>query len=232
MQELWNAALSAVNLPYTFLLGLVLLYWFSVILGALDLSAFDFDVDADIDADIDVDVDVDVDADVDSDFDAGSGGWFASALNFFNFGKVPFMIIMTVVIVSSWAMAIMSNHYWGNYEWLFALAMVGPILFVSLLLAKLLTTPLVPLFEQINKASEPIDYVGQNCRLLLPADYEKFGQAEVTINGDSLLIRVKTAQPGLRLQTGDQAVVIGKTPDKEFYLVSHLDPAHSEIYLG
>lgn len=229
MQELWNAALSAVNLPYTFLLGLVLLYWISVILGALDISALDFDVDADLD--VDVDVDVDVDADVDSDIDAG-GGWFATALNFFNFGKVPFMIIMTVVIVSSWAMAIMSNHYWGNYDWLFALAMIGPILFVGLLLAKLLTTPLVPLFDQINKASEPIDYVGQNCRLLLPADHEKFGQAEVTINGDSLLIRVKTAQPGLRLKTGDQAVVIGKTPDKEFYLVSYLDPAGSEIHLG
>lgn len=230
MQELWNAALSAVNLPYTFLLGLVLLYWISVILGALDLSALDFDVDADVDVDMDVDLDMDVDADVDSDLDAG-GGWFATALNFFNFGKVPFMIIMTVVIVSSWAMAVVSNHYWGNYDWLFALAMVGPILFVSLLLAKFLTAPLVPLFEQINKASKPIDYVGLNCRLLLPADHEKFGQAEVTIDGDSLLIHVKTAQPGLRLQTGDRAVVIGKTPDKQFYLVSHLDP-HSEIHLG
>ena len=127
MLELWNAALAAVNLPYTILLGFVCLYWLSVITGVLDISTGDVDVDLDID--VDADMDVEADAEI---------GWMGGALHFFNFGKVPFMLIMTVVIVSAWSMAVISNHYWGDYKWHFGLAMAGPILFVSLFIAKIL----------------------------------------------------------------------------------------------
>ena len=51
MWEVLQAALAAVNLPYTVFLGLILLYWLTVIIGALDLDLFNIDLDADADVD-------------------------------------------------------------------------------------------------------------------------------------------------------------------------------------
>jgi hypothetical protein len=214
MQELLNAALEGVNLPYTILLGLVVLYWLSVILGALDLSALDFDLDADVDVDADLDMDTDV--------GGGMTGWFAGALHFFNFGKVPFMLIMTIVIVTAWSLALIGNHYLGNYSIGYALATALPLLFLGLVLAKLLTTPLVPLFAQVQAEAEPVDYVGELCRLVLPAAYDRMGQAEVVIGDNTLLIYVKTAAPGIALPTGAQALVVRAAADGSYFLIQPL----------
>ena len=63
MGELLQACVSLANLPYTILLGLVLLYWVSVIVGVFDLDSGTPDMDADADLDMDADADVDMDAD-------------------------------------------------------------------------------------------------------------------------------------------------------------------------
>ena len=117
MQELWQAAFEPVNLFYTILLGLILLYWLSVLVGALDLSALDFDLDVDADMDMDVDVDADIDADAEME---SSLGWMAGALHFFNFGKLPFMILMTFVILPAWVLSIGLNENLGHGRWWFA----------------------------------------------------------------------------------------------------------------
>ena len=218
MQALWQAAIEPVNIFYTVLLGVIVLYWLSVFLGALDMSAFDFDVD--VDADIDVDVDVDVDADIDMDGEANTTvGWFAGVLHFFNFGKLPFMILMSFVILSMWCLALLSNDYVGHGSWGFALAMFIPILFVSLIIGKIVTTPLVPIFKNLDQAVEPINYIGKICKLRLPASSSKFGQAEVNIDDDVLLIEVKTESDEEVIKRGETARVIGKTSDNKFYLI-------------
>lgn len=47
MRELLEAALLPVNLMYTSLLLFMLVYWLSVIFGALDVHFLDFNLDAD-----------------------------------------------------------------------------------------------------------------------------------------------------------------------------------------
>ena len=84
MRELLEASISYVNFPFTVLLGLVLLYWITVIVGLLDLDLFDVDLDVDADVDVDVDVDVDAGADV-----PGVGGAGIATLRFFHVGTVP-----------------------------------------------------------------------------------------------------------------------------------------------
>jgi hypothetical protein len=220
MQNLLNAAMAGVNLPYTLLLGLVILYWLSVILGAVDLSAFDFDFDAD------VDVDADIDADIDTDVDAGGmSGWFAGALHFFNFGRVPFMLVVTAAVVTVWVLAILGNHYLGSYSIGYALATAIPLLFIGLFVAKVITTPFVPLFEQISKEAQPMDYIGQVCELLLPASFTQMGQARVQAEDDELIIYVKTAEPDLSLSKGSQAVIARASPDGSHYLIQELQEA-------
>ena len=109
MNELIQTAFAPVNLVYTFLLILVLIYWLFIIIGALDFGSLDLDFD--IDADVDVDMDIDVDADIDTDVEAGSGaGWFIGFLHFFNFGKMPFMVIMSFLILFSWTFSMLANY--------------------------------------------------------------------------------------------------------------------------
>lgn len=215
MQDLWLAAFEPVNLLYTILLGFVLLYWLSVLLGAIDLGALDFDIDLDMDVDVDVDADIDIDADAG---EASLGG-FAGFLHFFNFGKVPFMILMTFVVFPAWMMSIGLNEYFGNGRWWFALAMFIPIIFFSLIAGKILTMPLVPIFSRMNMDAQPIDYIGMVCKLRLPASASRFGQAEVMIDGSSLLIEVKTESDETPIKRGENARIIGKTEDKRYYLV-------------
>jgi hypothetical protein len=216
MQELLQVAFLPVNLFYTILLMLVVLYWLSVILGAIDLSSIDLDLD--FDAEVEVDADMDIDVDVDA--EAGTtSGWMAGALHFFNFGKMPFMVIITVVVMSGWLLSILSNYYLGNGSGWFALAMFIPVLFVSLVIAKILTTPLIPVFKRLDTTAEAIDYIGMVCKLKLPASASKFGQAEVLVDGAPNLINVKTISDEAPLHTGEEAVIVGKTDDERYFLV-------------
>lgn len=212
MQNLLNAAMAGVNLPFTLLLGLVILYWLSVILGAVDLSAFDFDVDAEVDLDVDTDIDTEVDA-------GGISGWFAGALHFFNFGRVPFMLVITATVLTSWVLAILGNHYIGQYSLGYALATAVPTLFIGLFAAKLVTMPFVPLFEQISKEAQPMDYIGQACELILPASFTQMGQARVRNVDDELIIYVKTTDPELQLPSGTKGIVSRVAADGSHYLV-------------
>ena len=59
MAELMTLALSPINLVFTLLLLMVILYWIIVILGVLDVDLFQVDL-SDFDADGDLGVDGDV----------------------------------------------------------------------------------------------------------------------------------------------------------------------------
>ena len=71
MQEFLTIILSMPTVVYTVLMGLMALYWVTVIMGAVDIDLFDLDADLDADIDLDADLDLDVDADIDVDVDAG-----------------------------------------------------------------------------------------------------------------------------------------------------------------
>lgn len=192
------------NLVYTVLMILVVLYWLSVVFGAIDISAFD--VDLDVDADVDTDISV--------------GGWFASAFHFFHLDRVPFMLIMSLVILSAWTMTVLTNHYWGNYSAAYGLAMAAPILLIAFLVAKILSYPLIPVFDRMNTAAVPVEYVGMQCRVKLPPYGKNFGQGGVYHDGDELLVNIKSNHP---LKAGEQTIIIGRTEDQRYWLVEPLD---------
>jgi hypothetical protein len=212
MQELLQAALTPANFVYSLLLVIVLLYWLGIIFGALDLSAFDIDVD--------VDPDVDMDASVDAGGDGGEVGWFAGALHFFNFGKLPFMLIMSFVVFFAWAISILAHHYIGHGSLLFSLGLIFPNIAICLILTKIITTPLVPMFKNLDTGEEAVDYIGEECVLTLPANPNKMGQAQVTINNSPFLINVKVSERKPEaLYKGDKAVIVGQDKEKKYFIV-------------
>ena len=217
MNELLHEALAPVNVLFTGMLLLVLFYWLSVIIGVLDFSSID--IDFDIDADVDLDVDVDSDMEV-----SGSSGWFAGALHFFNFGKLPFMVIFTFLTLCLWSFSMLSNHYLGGGSIIHAVMMFIPILFLSLVISKFITAPLVPVFKNLEDGVAPVDYIGMTCKVLLPTSISQIGQAEVIVNESPLLINVKVNDDySGSMGKGAEGMIVRKAKEKDIYYIQPLN---------
>jgi hypothetical protein len=234
MGELITAAFSSSNLFLTILLGLVALYWLSVIVGAIGMDSLDFDLDLDADIDVDIDVDVDVAVDIDADVDADAtgigsavgGSLFIGILRFLNFGRVPFMVLLSTIILSIWSIAIYCNHDAsfinpGNSTSMAAI-LFFPNLIISLLLSKIFTAPLVPIFAKLNTAEKALVIDGKVGTLMTSIKKEETGQLKIDINGSIVSLSVQS-NDGKTIQKGDKVVVIEKTEDGKAYLVQRIE---------
>ncbi len=105
MTELLHFAFAPVNVPFTLLLIVVLLYWASVMVGVAGTGAFGTDIDTDLHHDVHVDKGVNMDI-------APHAGWFGVVLGYFNVGSVPFMILMSFVSLFLWIGAILEITTW------------------------------------------------------------------------------------------------------------------------
>lgn len=220
MQELLQAAVTSANIVYTTLLVMVVFYWITVLLGALDASSLDFDFDMDVDANVDIDMDTDVDVDADS-----SGFSVAGALGFFNFGKIPFMILMSILIFSMWIISIVANHYMpGGGAVLFALMLFFPNLAVGLIITKIVSTPLIPVFKDYrSNGVEEIDFIGLVCTLKMSAMIGQISQATVTHDGNPVLVTIQADQKSGALQKGQEVLIIGKTDNLKYFKVKAIE---------
>lgn len=227
MNELFQAAFSAVNIVPTVLLLLILIYWIFVIIGAMDMDTISVDLDADTDVGFDVDADFDLEADVEADVDAdadahgvGSVAFLNSILTFFNLGKIPFMVWLSFLIIPMWVLSILFNYYLHNTSMLLSLVVLIPILVVSLIVSKVLTQPIAAMFEKINKNSDDkFKYAGNVCTVLMKATHNRFGQAEVKKNGNIYRVNIITKEDGVALEKGQTALIIEYQIDKKCYLV-------------
>jgi hypothetical protein len=218
MNELFDFAFSPPVIGYTIFLMVFLLYWLTVIIGIFDFSSLDFDID--IDADIDMDVDVDVDAD--TDIDASGGGSIVLAiLGFFNFGKVPFMVVMSILALGLWTVAILTNYYFSNGSIWFSIFLLIPNLFVSLLIAKIVTTPLIPLFDSIARdEAKQIDYIGLLGELVLETSNTSTGQIEIKYEKRLITLSVKAVeeQEGMIKRGTEVVIAYYDEAEKLFYV--------------
>lgn len=245
MGELITAALSTSNLFLTFLLGLMTLYWMSVIIGAIGMDSFDVDIDADVDIDVDVDVDVDIDADVDVDADIDadadvdadadqvgpSGGAYTGSitlkiLRFFNLGRVPFMVLLSTLVLCMWSISIYCNHdgSWLNPDNVTSLAAIYfvPNLVASLFLSKLFTAPLVPVFAKLNTSEKALVIDGKVGTLMTSIKDTETGQLKIDINGSIVALNVKS-NDGVPIKKGEKVVVIEKFDDGKSYVVQKIE---------
>ncbi|MFK7920550.1 MAG: hypothetical protein AB8H47_01275 [Bacteroidia bacterium] len=220
MQELFREAITGPNLLYTILLGFVLLYFLSVLLGALDLEFFEIELDADIDIDVDIDMDVEAEADA----DVGGGGLFVNVLSFLNIGKVPFMIYVSLVILSMWVIGIIANHIWyPTYSW-FPLALMLPNFLLSLLVGKLLSEPFKSSFSKINKQGlSKTKLVGKICQARTTLRSDAIGQAEVMVGEDHHTITAKLQKEKTPIKAGEKGLIIEYHKDDDYFIVAPFD---------
>lgn len=216
MKELFDFAFSPPIIVYTILLMVFLLYWLTVIIGIFDFSSMDFDID--IDADVDMDVDVDADTDVDA---SGGGSIVLAILGFFNFGKVPFMVIMSVLSLSMWTIAILGTYYVGDGSILFSIILIPVNLAIGLFITKIVTTPLVPIFAAITRdEAKPIDYIGLLGEIVLETSNNQMGQIEIRHEKSILILNVKAVEEHNEIiKKGTEVVIANHNEDKNLFFV-------------
>ncbi len=208
MTELLQAAFTPANIIPTTLMVLVMMYWVSVIIGLLDLHAFSFEIEKDIH--------VDTHSDINKDF---SVAWLNNILAFFNLGRVPFMVFMSFLALPFWVLAILTIHYLPYLNGWLAFLMLIPNLFLSLFIAKILTTPFVKMFAALEKEHDSsVTIIGKMCTILLPATSSELGQASVKTDAAPLILNVKTTR-GASLKKGETGLVIDYNAEQKIYLI-------------
>ncbi len=225
MTEFFNFAFAPANLFYSLLLCMVLFYWLTVVLGALDLDFLDFDIDTEVDMDVDVDVDIDADMEVDSEVEtevgAGGAGWALSTLSFFNIGQVPFMIFVSIFVIVMWGTAMLFNNAMGN-ETHFGLWVV-PILLVGLFISKVLTTPFKAMHKQMTKGGvQKKDLVGKIAKVTLDISAGRPGQAEIEFDDQHFLLTVRSEDED-NIPKGSQVLLTEYRKERGDFLVNSFE---------
>ena len=228
MPKLFELAISPLVLPVTICLGLALLYWVMVIIGALDLSFLDADIDTDIDADIDVDVDANIEADVSAeggaiDGAAASAGIFASALSFFHVGYIPVMILYSLFILILWTFSILFQMHLSNINFSIKILAVVFLPLASAFLTKIITYPAKKkVLEALIKEKANQKIIGQLGVLDFKLKENALSQIRITTEGSPHVINIKSRSDET-LPKGQQVLVIEKDKEKDFYWVEKFE---------
>ena len=233
MFEFIEICLQPVNLPFSILLMVVMMYWVLFVLGTVGLDMLDFDVDADVEVDLDVDLDVDADlalesGDADLDVDAGSGEVahfhpVLSMLRFVNIGEVPTMIVASVLILCMWSINLLANYYLNQpFSTMLALGMLVPVFVGAAVSTKLLTLPLRAVFRRANDGiAKPTQFVGKRCTVVSQEVTTKYGQAELLqdeTNATPITINVRS-KPEQTLTKGAEALIVDHDEEKDTFLI-------------
>lgn len=199
------------NLPYTLLLLLVVLYWLTVFIGALDLDFLDFDLDGDTEVEVEVDTEVEAVA-------GGSTG-LMSVATFFNLGRVPFMIFFSLLVLSLWTGAVLAWEAFGREIPWFPLLWLLPNLLLGLFVTKLLSTPFKRWHRHMNRETvHKRELVGKTGRIIIAVRPGRTGRIELDTEDQHFVLDVITHGTDV-LETGTQALIVEYDPETDRYAV-------------
>jgi len=214
MSELWTASLQFPTVVFTIGLGIALVYWLFVLLGALDIDLFGGEhVDGAGGHDVDIGGGHDVDADGDLDADA-DGLWHT-----LGFGTVPLTISVSLIVLVAYCICLLVMHYVVAE---LGIGWLGPVLLPATLLAAMplagvIARPLAPIFR-IHEGRSRHQYIGHVCTVLTGPVDDKFGDATIEDGATRLIVQVRSESKG-KLDRGDKALIIEFDSERQAYLV-------------
>lgn len=202
MGALFEYALTGVNLIPTILLGLILVYWITVILGLIDIDLIDFDVDLDL--------------------DGGEGfDGFQGVLAFLNLRDMPVMIVFSILALVFWGLAMLLYFLPITPGGFFNGICLIPAFVLSIVLTKLITNPLKNVFRNSYGDSETQEtaIIGQFVTMTCDLKDQRLGQAEVKRDGASILINVKGEIQGETFKKQEEVYVTRKDDRDVYYII-------------
>ncbi len=211
MNEFFNYIFSAPNIIPTAILAFCVVYWLIVIVGIIDLDLIDFDVD--------VDADMDVEADAGGGTEAGVA-WLNRVLHFFNLGRIPFMLWLSIIMFLTWIMVIFANRLLLNSSFILGLLFFGIALIAAMVIAKPLMFPLVKMFDALEKSDGLKTVIGQLAEVVYPNKGAIPGEVEITFEGSKIRIFALPSDPKIELERYQRVLVIAPTDnDVNIYIV-------------
>lgn len=228
MSELIEASLRFPSVVFTILLGIVTLYWLSVLIGALDIDLLG-GADASgaakgvgdaltgggkggAEALKGAKLDLDGDGVIG---DGGGGIWGGLGL-----GKVPVTVSTSVIVLVAWCGSLLAMHHLpdvvGHTAWLPATVLLGTLI-AAMPIAALLVRPLHPVFE-LKEGKSGAHYVGYTCTITTGRVDHDFGQARVEDGGTVLDIPVRCDRTDV-FARGDKALIIEFDPERHAYVI-------------
>lgn len=205
MNEFFQQALLIYNLPFTVLMGGVVIFWFFSLIGTLD---FDFDFDLDLDSD----------ADLDPQVNAGHN-FLSAALKVVNAQDVPLMMVLSILTLFMWVNSILSNYYLNPDGSIFmAIGLLVVNFIISVIFVKVVTQPLRPFFRAMKKDEEHVPLIGSIGTVKSRVIDEKYGQVSVPReNGSPALLNAKLNEGAL--VKGETIFVVSYDEKNRRYLV-------------
>jgi hypothetical protein len=209
---------------FTILLGVVVLYWALVILGALDLDVLESAEGATDGIDVASEAFTPTET-------HGADGFLGSALpsmmNGLGLRGVPLTVWLSLFVLVAWAVSLLGMRFVGGA----LAAVVGPFVSGSIVLlvalvagvvsAAVATRPMQRVFVA-HTATSKRSLVGKVCTVTTLRVDGDFGQAEVADGGAGLLVQVRCDEPN-DLTRGCQALIFDYDPDEGIFHVSRFD---------
>ncbi|MFT6808423.1 MAG: hypothetical protein ACJA01_001647 [Saprospiraceae bacterium] len=204
--DLLNVASNGPTLIWSILLSLCLAYWVFVILGALDIEAFDLDLD--VDGDVDLDIDADIDGDISG---GGNPGLLIGIFKFLNLDSVPFMVFLSFFSLAAWTIGVLASSYIST-DLMTGLALLIPNIFTSLILSKYITAPLAPIFKSLNDIAKELNLTGEEGTVVHGFEKGELSQAQILRNGENLLVSIRIAEDSVKsaFGKGEKVLLLNK----------------------
>ncbi|MFP4354956.1 MAG: hypothetical protein ACLFUJ_07495 [Phycisphaerae bacterium] len=216
MIEFFSFAFSASVALFSILTVVLLIYWSVVVLGLAGTDLFD----------IDLDVDVDVDGEVDATEISSVGGPMEAMLTFFYVGQVPVMILLSILIFSSWIGAMLLNYEYNHPadDLRMGLLLAAASLGIGLAAVKVVGWPLGRLFSVLNDehGARNLKLTGRMCSVLSTVTSERMGQAEIRAGGAPIVISV-LSEGEVAFHRGDEALVFDHDKNRNVYLIAPVE---------
>jgi hypothetical protein len=223
--QLIEASLRFPTVVFTIGLGIALLYWLFVFLGALDIDLFGGDAhhieitgaSKGVGDALTGGVKGGAEALKGAHADAGDG---VSVWGSLGFAAVPITISFSVIFLVCWALSLLAMHYApdvvGTGSWV-APAVLPATLVVGLPLSGLLVRPLGRVFA-MHEGKSNRDYIGHVCTITTGRVDDGFGQARIEDGGTELVVHVRCDRAGA-LGRHDKALIIDFDEARHAYVV-------------
>lgn len=207
MKELWEQALLPYNLPFTVLLGVVVLFWLLTLVGALGIDSLDADID-----------------------DAGEAADLpATMLRVVNAGSVPLTVVLSILVLAMWMATITLNYYFNPAgSILVALGFFVAAFVIGVIATKVITQPLVPFMRRLKESENAAPVIGE-IGVVRSIDLDsKFGQVEVQRpDGAPALLNARLGPDSEPVPRGTEVAILAFDEPSGIYLVRPLPPTPS-----
>lgn len=213
IQSTWETlrdSLTWINLPFTVMLCGVIFYWLLVLIGMIDIDLPFIDIGGPEAGDAVDGVEGAAEAD----------GITQSLLKFLNVREAPIMTVVTIMVLSMWIIALLSNrHFNPDNTGLRALLLLLPNLFITAIITHFAAKPFAKVNNYLNTDFDKAPpMVGQVGTVMTSELDGRFGTINVEVKGAPLTLQGRSEE-GQVYKQGDRVQIVREDKSSGIYFV-------------